>query len=120
MQKIPMYQQSYEARKRKYIMIKAKFPDRIPVIITKGSCDLPEINSCSFLVTDSSTFSKLLISVMNEIKKNSEEDYISSVTLLVNNKYSPPSNMTLSEIHEKYKSDDGFLYVTYIKESVFG
>lgn len=120
MQKIPMYQQSYETRKRKYIMIKARFPDRIPVIVTRGSYDIPKINSCSFLVLESSTFSKLLISVMNEIKKNSEEDYIVSITLLVNNKYSLPSNMTLSEIHEKYKSDDGFLYVTYIKESVFG
>lgn len=40
--------------------------------------------------------------------------------LLVNQRVMPPNTMTLAEIYEAEKDEDGYLYIVYASQEVFG
>ena len=40
--------------------------------------------------------------------------------LYVDGKYLVTPSSTITTIYDKYKSDDGFLYITYANENTFG
>ena len=43
-----------------------------------------------------------------------------SIYLFINEKIIPTTSALLGEIYEKYKDEDGFLYISYGGESTFG
>lgn len=91
-----------------------KYPDRIPVIVEPGK-DMPEIDKKKYLVPNDLTIGQFAFVIRKRIKLVASE----ALFLLSNNVMLPVSGL-MSMMYAQNKSDDGFLYITYNKESVYG
>jgi len=61
------------------------------------------------------TIGQLMFSIRSKFSINKDE-----ALLIFIGKTMPKSSTLISELHKQYKDEDGFLYVTILKESVFG
>ena len=91
--------------------------DIIPIIVEKaGTRDVPQINSTKFLVDKNMTIDKFLFQIRRQLHINSSE----AMFLFINNKVIPSNSDKLGSIYQDYMDSDGFLYITYCLENVFG
>ena len=106
----------FEKRKNEAGNVYQKYPDRVPVIVLKHkSSDLPDIDKCKYLVPKDMTMSQFMFVIRKRIKLDSSQ----TLFITVNNGLVTTSNV-LSSIYHDNKDEDGFLYVTYTNENVFG
>ena len=107
---------SFKDRIDESTRVMKKYPDRIPVICEKVlGRDNPEIDKNKYLVPIDLTIGNFLVVIRKRIKLQDFE----SLLLLVNGSI-PSSTTTFIEIYHKHKDEDGYLYITYTKENVFG
>ena len=108
----------FEKRKEEADRILAKYPQRIPVICEKDtrSKDIPNIDRQKYLVPDDLSVANFIYVIRKRIKISPDKN----IYLFVNNKVLPASAQFISTLYEKYKDEDGFLYITYAGESTFG
>jgi hypothetical protein len=108
---------SLEKRKEEYQKIKSKLSSKIPIICEKDPRSLIEpIAKTKFLVNP-----QMNVSSFNEIiRKKLNLEAKEGIFLLVKGKNVITGNQTMQEIYEHYKDEDGFLYITYASESVWG
>jgi len=93
-----------------------KYPDRLPVIVTKAyGSKLPDIDKHKYLVPNNLTLGQFVIIIRKRIKLKNDE----AIFIFVNNVL-PPISATLENIYREHKMNDGFLYITYNGESTFG
>ena len=106
-----------DVRKASSASIRAKHPDRIPVIVEKRQRDasLPEIDKKKFLVPSDLTVGQFVYVIRKRIKINPEK----AIFTFVNGKL-PPTSQLMSNIYDENKDEDGFLYITYSGENTFG
>jgi len=106
-----------ETRKKESNKIKVKYPNRYPIIISKGDkCDLDAIDKTKFLIPGDLTMGQIIYIVRKRIKLNETD----SLFLFINDKILPPSSSIISSVYDEHKDDDGFLYISYCNENVFG
>jgi GABA(A) receptor-associated protein len=108
----------FEKRLEESTRIKNKHADRIPVVceISKRQHDdLPKIDKSKFLVPTNLSVGHLLIVIRNRMKLSADK----AIFLFVGDTI-PPSTETIGAIYERFKDPDGFLYVSYSSENVFG
>ena len=107
---------SFDKRKEESDSVIVKYPDRIPIIVQKYiGTDLPDIDKCKYLVPKDMTMSQFMFVIRKRIKLDSSQ----TLFITVNNGLVTTSNV-LSSIYHDNKDEDGFLYVTYTNENVFG
>lgn len=108
---------SLKERKRQAEIVLKKHPDRIPIIVEKDrkSKDIPVIDRCKYLVPKDFSVAQLLYVVRKRIKLSPEQ----AVFFFCNNTIVQSSSL-LSELYDKNKDVDGFLYISYCGESAFG
>jgi GABA(A) receptor-associated protein len=108
---------SYEKRKAESSRIKAKYPDRIPVIceIIKPT-DLPELDKHKFLVPTELTVGQFLHVIRKRMDKLNPDQ---ALFLFVNNSL-PMVATQMSVIYKQDRDEDGFLYIAVKSESTFG
>merc|ERR1712217_204645 len=109
---------SLEARKASSVSIRAKHPDRIPVIVEKRVRDdsLPDIDKKKFLVPADLTIGQFVYVIRKRIKLTPEQ----AIFLFVNKGTLPPTVATLQTVYDQHMDEDGFLYMTYSGENTFG
>ena len=96
--------------------IRDKHPTSIPVIVEKmPKSDIPEILRHKFLVPKDASLGKFIFELRQHITLPAEK----AIFLFIQEKLVPYS-LTLGEIYPHYADPDGFLYITYAGESVFG
>lgn len=107
----------FEKRKAEAERIKAKFPDRILVIVERSQSEkvLPEIDKKKYLVPSDMTFGQFLYVIRSRLKLKAEF----SMFLFINNTLVPLYERMV-DIYEKYQEMDGIIYMTYRSEEVFG
>ena len=108
---------SFEERKAEATKIKAKYQDRIPLII---EFDFPvEIKNCK---TKYLAPKELLVSqLMYVIRKKGEISAEKGIFLFCGDGNTLPlASDTISMIYDKYVDDDGFLYFKCALEQTFG
>ena len=107
----------FEKRKSEADKIRAKYPDRIPVICERNlrATDVPDIDKKKYLVPSDLTAGQFLYVVRKRMKLSPEK----AIFIFVNNTL-PPSGELMSQIYKSHKDEDGFLYVVYSGESTFG
>eukprot|EP01100_Stratorugosa_tubuloviscum_P013846 TRINITY_DN711_c2_g1_i1.p1 TRINITY_DN711_c2_g1~~TRINITY_DN711_c2_g1_i1.p1 ORF type:complete len:118 (+),score=38.79 TRINITY_DN711_c2_g1_i1:145-498(+) len=107
---------SFEKRKEVADRIRAKYPDRIPVIVEKApKSDVPDIDKKKYLVPADIQMGKFVFEIRKHMKLAPEK----AIFLFVGHVL-PQTTAVMSTIYEKYRDEDGFLYITYSGESTFG
>jgi GABA(A) receptor-associated protein len=98
--------------------IKQKYPDKVPVFVTKANIndnDIPNLPKNKFLVSRSLTVGNFIYIIRRNIKLPPEK----AMFLFVGNTL-PTTSSTINEIYGLYKGEDGTLRMTYTSESTFG
>lgn len=91
-------------------------PDRIPVICERVENSLiPDLDKFKYLVPPDATVGSFLVSIRHRMVIEAEK----SIFLFVGD--TVPSNATtMSDLYNKFKDEDGFLYFAYSCENTYG
>ena len=110
-------QHSFEKRKAQSSKIRQKYFDIIPIIVEKsGNKSVQEIQKSKFLADKNMTVDKFLYTIRIQLKINPSE----AMFLFINNKVIPANTDKLGDVYLQHMDADGFLYITYTLENVFG
>lgn len=109
-------QHNYEERNSEASRILNKYPDRIPVIVEKvpGS-NIEDIDRKKYLVPGDITVGQFIYVIRKRIKLASDQ----AIFIFLGESI-PPTNALMSNVYEKNKDEDQFLYLSYASESTFG
>jgi len=107
---------SFEKRNKEATTIRAKHPDRIPVIVEKSmNSDIQEIDKTKYLAPCRLTLGQFVYIIRRRMKLPPEK----ALFVFIRN-HIPTQSTLLSSIYEDFADEDGFLYVTYASENTFG
>jgi GABA(A) receptor-associated protein len=106
-----------ENRRKQSAELLSKYPNKVPVILEKDpKSNINEINKKKFLCPNRQT-----IAHFNAIIRGSAElDPTEALFLLINGNNSVIGDISMGEIYEKNKDEDGFLYIVYSSELAWG
>jgi GABA(A) receptor-associated protein len=95
----------------------SKYPERIPVICEKNEkcADLNNLGKEKYLVYQDLTCGQFMYIIRRSLGLPPEK----AVFMMING-IIPSNTMIMYELYEKHKESDGFLYITYTSENVFG
>ena len=108
---------SFEKRHELCSRIRAKYEDRVPIIIEVTRDSQLTLNREKFLVPGDISVGGLLSEIRKQASVRPEEAifiFCGGGGVLV------PTSETVSHIYEKYKDEDGFLYMVVALENTFG
>jgi GABA(A) receptor-associated protein len=104
----------FEKRIEQSILVMQKYPNRLPII-----CDiskkLPKLDKHKYLIPDDLKTESFMFVIRRRIQLPPEQ----AMYFFVNNKLIT-GNKFMSQIYEKEKDEDGFLYVYVCAENTFG
>lgn len=106
-----------ETRKKESESVLKNYPERVPIIVEKSvhCSDLFEIDKNKFLAPKDITFGQFQFSIRKRLKLPPERAlFFFTNDIIIQNTES------ISVCYEKYKHEDGFMYVIYSSENTFG
>ena len=104
-------------RKEESTQIINKFPDKVPVICEKDpNSKINSILKTRYLIPKNYTVSQFSYLINKKITLTNEESFY----LLANGVNAISGKDTMYEIYNKYKDEDGFLYISYTSELIWG
>lgn len=106
---------NFDKRKKESESILAKYPNRVPIICERYDKTLPHLDRKKYLVPDDLIMSNFLYVIRKRLKLESHK----SLYLAINNKI-PHLSCSVSTMYDKYRDEDGFLYINYCEENTFG
>jgi len=109
--------------------IREKYPDRVPVICERSpySTGIPEITKKKFIVPGSMLCGEFKYMIHKKLSQADGGNGLvgrrggSEQTIYIFlNGLAPKTSAPLSELYEKFRADDGFLYIKYGAENTLG
>ena len=110
---------SFFERSNESFKIMKRYPDRFPIICEKNIKDTttPEIDKHKYLVPHDITIGQFMYVIRKRLRILSGD----AIFLFVGeDKVILPIHMAMHEVYSQYKNKDGFLYILFSKENVFG
>jgi len=96
--------------------IRRKYPDRIPIFVSKDpNSNVPMISKTKFLTPYDITVGQFIYIIRKWIKLRPEE----SLFIFINN-LMPATGLSMKEVYETHKSADEVLRIVYSTENTFG
>ena len=107
----------FNERVQEATRVLSKYPERIPVICEKNAkcTDLNNIGKEKYLVYPDLTCGQFMYIIRRSLSLPAEK----AVFMMING-IIPSNTDIMYELYEKHKDSDGFLYITYTSENVFG
>ncbi len=109
---------SFEERITKSTNILKKYTNMVPILLEKNKTDKilkGNIHKSKYIIPRDMTITQVLVILRKQLEVNSSYSiYISC------NKNILPGSFSLGELYDKHKKTDGFLYLEYCSENVFG
>lgn len=113
-----------EKRRADCNKIMERYPERVPVVCERAprGGDVPQINSKKFLVPKQMSVSQLIVVVKNQLGAEGHPSFNENAALYftLRNRTTLQPNTKLEVAHNEHRSPDGFLYMHYSVETVFG
>ncbi|XP_058506078.1 microtubule-associated proteins 1A/1B light chain 3C [Solea solea] len=119
MEMMPFKQRRCLATRRDEVCsIRSKFPNKLPVIVERFIQEktLPLLDKTKFLVPFELTLGQFLCLLRSKISLESTE----ALFLLVAEKSMSCMSSSMGEVYSLYRDTDGFLYITYASQEMFG
>eukprot|EP00747_Dinoflagellata_sp_TGD_P207430 gnl/TRDRNA2_/TRDRNA2_81007_c0_seq1.p1 gnl/TRDRNA2_/TRDRNA2_81007_c0~~gnl/TRDRNA2_/TRDRNA2_81007_c0_seq1.p1 ORF type:complete len:138 (-),score=15.29 gnl/TRDRNA2_/TRDRNA2_81007_c0_seq1:180-593(-) len=112
---------SFEKRCEEASRMQAKYPDRTLVICGRAPrSSLPEIGKKKWIVPNTMLFGEFVYIIHKHLSETTSLAADQTIYLFVSNGSSPKTSALMSELHESYRGEDGFLYVSYSAENTLG
>ncbi|TNN49776.1 Microtubule-associated proteins 1A/1B light chain 3C [Liparis tanakae] len=107
-----------ETRKDEVCTIRTKFPNKLPVIVERYVREktLPLLDKTKFLVPFELTLGQFLCLLRNKFSLESTQ----ALFLLVAERSMSCMSSSMGEVYSHHSDTDGFLYITYASQEVFG
>ena len=110
-------EKTFNDRKSEHAQIMEDHPNKIAIICEKvPQSKIKGIDKTKYLVDGNLTIPQFV----STIRKKLEMGNIEAIFFLVNGKIALNGNMTMNEVYKKYKDKDGFLYIAYAAEEIWG
>ncbi|KAM9133090.1 microtubule-associated protein 1 light chain 3 gamma-like [Pangshura tecta] len=109
----------FVTRKREVSAVRSKFPNKLPVILERYPKEkvLPALDRTKFLVPQELTMGQFVTIIRNRMALSSTQSFY----LLVDGSRSLVSmSLTMAEVYTLNQDEDGFLYMTYASQEMFG
>ncbi len=104
-------------RKEESEKVRNEHPGKICIICEKApKSQLPDIEKTKYLINEEFTLNQFTQIIRKKLKIEKEE----ALFFLVNGKKSLSGNDSMFNIYNQYKDEDGFLYIAYAAEEVWG
>uniref|UniRef100_UPI00398EFE53 microtubule-associated proteins 1A/1B light chain 3C-like n=1 Tax=Pristiophorus japonicus TaxID=55135 RepID=UPI00398EFE53 len=109
---------SLALRKSEVDHIRSKFPNKLPVIVERYPKErsLPQLDKSKYLVPLELSMCQFMIIIRNRMSLTSSQAFY----LMVNNRSLASMSLTMAQIYAEFQEDDGFLYMTYASQEMFG
>ena len=110
-------EKTFEQRKEENEVVSKEHPSKIAIICEKApNAKLIEIPKTKYLVDKTVNSSQFYTTIKNHLKIDEKE----AIFLLVNGKFTLSQNESMGDIYNKFKDKDGFLYIAYTSEEIWG
>lgn len=107
---------TYDQRKSEASRVCAKYRDRIPIIVEQEkSSRMPLLDKRKYLVPDSMTVGQFMYILRKRLRLSPDK----AIYMFFGNNIEPNSK-ELSEVYEKHRDSDNFLYASIGAEKTFG
>ncbi|OQV24718.1 putative Microtubule-associated proteins 1A/1B light chain 3C [Hypsibius exemplaris] len=109
---------SLELRKEEMKNIRRDHPMKIPVIVERfhKETSLPQLEKEKYLVPAEVTMSQFVSIIRTRMALTSSQAFY----LIINNKSMACMSKSMGEIYREERDDDGFLYMVYASQEMFG
>lgn len=110
----------FDTRKAEASRIISKYQDKVPIIVNRGNKgNIKDISKKKFLVPYDLTVSQFTTVIRKRIELKESE----AMFIFINNRGKeilPLQSASVGSVYDQHKDEDGFLYITYAGENVFG
>jgi microtubule-associated protein 1 light chain len=98
--------------------IKRQQPDKVPIIIERYESErsLPILDHCKYLIPAHITVADVMQIIRRRLQLHPDQAFF----LLINEKSMVSASMTVGELYQLEKYQDGFLYIVYASQPAFG
>ncbi|XP_043552736.1 microtubule-associated proteins 1A/1B light chain 3C-like [Chiloscyllium plagiosum] len=112
------HRKAFAARKEESTFIRSKYPQKIPVIVERypGEKHLKQLDKTKFLVPQDVIVSHFITIIRNRLALTPNQAFY----LVVKNKSLSNMYATIAELDQEYMDSDGFLYISYASQEMFG
>ncbi|NXS56548.1 MLP3C protein, partial [Brachypteracias leptosomus] len=109
---------SAATRMHEVTQIRLKYPNKIPVVVERYQKEktLPPLTRTKFLVSPDLPLAQFTVTLRTRLGLSSSQTFY----LLVNNRGLPNMALSMQELYQAHRDEDGFLYLTYASQEMFG
>ena len=110
-------EKSLEERKEEYQKVIEEHPGKIGVICEKApQSNIVDIEKSKYLINEEFNLTQFTSIIRKKLNMDKED----AIFFLVKGKTTLSGNDSMIDIYNKYKDEDGFLYIAYASEEVWG
>lgn len=98
--------------------IRKKFPTKIPIVVERyqREVNLPMMDKTKFLVPQELTIMNFAIIIKSRLRVPTSRAFY----FVINNQSMASTSKSVAEVYKEHKDADGFLYMTYASQEMFG